>query len=884
MAYQSKNHRKFLATSLTAAMVASAVAPAVSAASFPDVKDDNFYAPYVNQLVDAGIIEGMPNGTFGLRAKVTRAEAAKMVSLIRNLDTKNAPAANFEDVKQGVWYSEYINALYQEKLVDGISDEEFAPNGTLTRAQFAKLVVDAYDLDLKPQTTTPFTDVKENVWYTDYVKTLYANGLINGKTATTFEPNSTIDRADFAKLLVDADLKYGFTLGKAEVTSVNAINSTSVVVSGKGLSKLTAADVKVENNSVEAVAASADGKTATITLKDELVPDQKTKVTVLGTDYEVAYSIDATKIAVKEGQFDDDTSNQFVKVLVDGQEFTAAELIANGYTVEFTAFASKAGGDITSTLFTDDSTGKFSNELDENLADAYTSAYNAATNSDAADYEVIPTAGLKVYVQVKATKDTEVITSDLAAITVKNLDIAGDSISAVELTRTNGDNQFVVTSNKFVTGETFEVSELTVKTSNEEEDVDGSLASVTSSNAAVLSVKNGVVEAEGPGTATLTIAYGGVTTTKTITVTNEERVVKSVAVYNGSSKVTSFTHLLSGADKEFTVRAYDQFGDRIIDDLEASSSNKSVATVETATVDGVTTLTVDPETAVGSTIISFESEISNKLTGTLKFTTTENATVSKYRLLSSDDDKLDVKDPSDDDVTLTLQGLTSEGIVVSSYDLADTFGESNKYAVTINQSSAGVIADADGTALTTTDGSTLVNEDGELALTALKPGTVTVTVKDLETGKTLVSNYKLTVVSEGYSLVSGSSFRNYEIPAYATTIDYTDIFNVTVGSNDPVVRGLKLSKATSYPVRLNTEDASFYIDKNADGVYDDGSDVQVGEVQVTSEGTFAEGTFAIEDFLDPSEGLSVAASDEGTVIFKLVDPTGKVVETKSLKK
>ena len=58
-----------------------------------------------------------------------------------------------------------------------------------------------YAEDLADNVTLPFTDVKDGKWYTDAVKYVYANGLMNGMTATTFVPKGELTRAQFAKML-----------------------------------------------------------------------------------------------------------------------------------------------------------------------------------------------------------------------------------------------------------------------------------------------------------------------------------------------------------------------------------------------------------------------------------------------------------------------------------------------------------------------------------------------------------------------------------------------------------------------------------------------------------------------------------------------------------
>ena len=57
----------------------------------------------------------------------------------------------------------------------------------------------------------PFSDVKESAWYYDDVRTAYRSGLINGKTATTFAPDSNLTYAEAVKLA--ACLNQFFTEG-----------------------------------------------------------------------------------------------------------------------------------------------------------------------------------------------------------------------------------------------------------------------------------------------------------------------------------------------------------------------------------------------------------------------------------------------------------------------------------------------------------------------------------------------------------------------------------------------------------------------------------------------------------------------------------------------
>ncbi|MGD6894515.1 S-layer homology domain-containing protein [Bacillus infantis] len=307
MAYQSKNYKKFIATSMTAAMVASAVAPAASfaASDFKDVKADNFYYDYITALADADIIDGRPDGTFDLGGKINRAEASKMVANILKLDTDKAPAAKFSDVDQSKWYAEYINALYAEGLIDGKGAGKFDPNGTLTRGEFAKMVVDAYDLTLNANgPKANFTDVKADKWYADYVAILFSHELVTGTTSTTFSPDAQIKRADFAKLLTETDWEKGSTLEKpnaaqASVDSVTGVNAKTIEV------KFTKA---VDTKTIDAITLEAGtGASDAGTVSKELSADGKTLTLKAQNIFKGSYTVKVPFEAVK------DTDGEFVK-------------------------------------------------------------------------------------------------------------------------------------------------------------------------------------------------------------------------------------------------------------------------------------------------------------------------------------------------------------------------------------------------------------------------------------------------------------------------------------------------------------------------------------------------------------------------------------------
>ncbi|GAJ39301.1 S-layer homology domain-containing protein [Saccharococcus caldoxylosilyticus] len=219
MAYQPKSYRKFVATTATAAMVASAVAPVVSAAAgFTDVASQ--YKDAVDFLVSAGV-KGKSETKFGVYDEITRLDAAVILAKVLKLDVDNAKDAGFTDVPKD--RAKYVNALVDAGVLNGKAAGKFGAYDKLTRAEMAKIIANAYKLK-GDDVTLPFTDVNDT--WAPYVKALYKNGITKGKSETKFGANDNITRGDFAVFVYRAanvDVA-------PQVVSVSAINAKTLEV------------------------------------------------------------------------------------------------------------------------------------------------------------------------------------------------------------------------------------------------------------------------------------------------------------------------------------------------------------------------------------------------------------------------------------------------------------------------------------------------------------------------------------------------------------------------------------------------------------------------------------------------------------------------------
>ena len=107
----------------------------------------------------------------------------------------------FADLKNH-WAKDVVEVLSAHHIVSGKSEDVFAPNENVTRAEFAALMLNALGLPVE-RSEHPFRDVPEGAWYRDTVATAYRHGLMAGD-GQVFRPNAPITREEMAVVLVNA--------------------------------------------------------------------------------------------------------------------------------------------------------------------------------------------------------------------------------------------------------------------------------------------------------------------------------------------------------------------------------------------------------------------------------------------------------------------------------------------------------------------------------------------------------------------------------------------------------------------------------------------------------------------------------------------------------
>ncbi|MBR2366326.1 MAG: DUF4886 domain-containing protein [Oscillospiraceae bacterium] len=201
--------KKLLAMLLAMILLLSAL-PFAGAA----FKDEGFIAEEYRQAVikmsEQGIINGFENGSFGPKKTLTRAQAAKILCvMLEGAEKANAltkTETGFSDVPATHWAAKFVAYCVEKGIVAGVGDGKFDPDGKLSSAAFAKMLLVAYG---KGSDGFTGADWMKNV-QTAADETMYLYNL--GDKVTT----GSMERQKAAQLAANALVQAGAEADKAK--------------------------------------------------------------------------------------------------------------------------------------------------------------------------------------------------------------------------------------------------------------------------------------------------------------------------------------------------------------------------------------------------------------------------------------------------------------------------------------------------------------------------------------------------------------------------------------------------------------------------------------------------------------------------------------------
>jgi hypothetical protein len=203
---------------------------------FKDI-DMHWAKDFIEYAALLNIMSGKGYEVFAPDDYTTRAECAKVITVLLKKYDKNSENNVFSDVGKSDWFYSYISSSFQEKIMIGNADGTFLPERPVTREDlaliFSRILVKYYSLkqikalnvknegilkdtgfdSRKDTLELPFDDAdKVSIYASDGVATVVNYGLMTGRPGNIFDPKGRTTRAELAAILYKLVKKYGDAL------------------------------------------------------------------------------------------------------------------------------------------------------------------------------------------------------------------------------------------------------------------------------------------------------------------------------------------------------------------------------------------------------------------------------------------------------------------------------------------------------------------------------------------------------------------------------------------------------------------------------------------------------------------------------------------------
>lgn len=173
--------------------------------AFQDVDTTKWYHPYIDYVVDKGLMQGMGNGMFAPNDDTTRAQFVTVLYRMAG-SPQVEHATSFQDVPAGIWYTDAIAWAYANGITKGVTPNHFQPNAPVTREQmftfFARFAALNGETIEGTGDLTHFTDAASlSAYAVEAVTWAYESGLLVGLSNNILAPKGTSTRAQVATVL-----------------------------------------------------------------------------------------------------------------------------------------------------------------------------------------------------------------------------------------------------------------------------------------------------------------------------------------------------------------------------------------------------------------------------------------------------------------------------------------------------------------------------------------------------------------------------------------------------------------------------------------------------------------------------------------------------------
>lgn len=170
---------------------------------FVDVDENDWFYDVVLYAYENGLMTGTSADTFAPNQTTTRGMIVSMLARLEGVTS--AEDAGFADVAANDWYATAVNWAASVGVVNGYEDNTFRPNAPITREQMAAILYNyadykGYDVSARADLSDYADAADVSSWAEDVLAWANAEGLINGMTATTIDPQGATTRAQTAAM------------------------------------------------------------------------------------------------------------------------------------------------------------------------------------------------------------------------------------------------------------------------------------------------------------------------------------------------------------------------------------------------------------------------------------------------------------------------------------------------------------------------------------------------------------------------------------------------------------------------------------------------------------------------------------------------------------
>jgi hypothetical protein len=191
-----------LVNEATTAAVTATTVPQKQA--FSDVPVSYWASGVIDYVYDHGYVSGYPDGAFKPNASITRAEFAIMLVKALGLNATGT-ASQLTDVTADSWFYSSVNTAVYAGLVSGMGDHLFDPNASITREQMAVMATKALGNKAPIADGTELTAFSDrssvSSWAVSGLTEAVKAGIVSGMTADTLAPRDNATRAQAAEMI-----------------------------------------------------------------------------------------------------------------------------------------------------------------------------------------------------------------------------------------------------------------------------------------------------------------------------------------------------------------------------------------------------------------------------------------------------------------------------------------------------------------------------------------------------------------------------------------------------------------------------------------------------------------------------------------------------------